>query len=207
MRHELIKYGLLTIGAIIQGVAMALFLFPHEIPSGGAAGLAILINYWLHLPLGGALWLANFTLLTLAIYWFGYKWTVRTMYSVTVTSYTVYMIELYVYLPHVHLLFDLICGGLIFGIGVGILIRFGASSGGMVIPALIISSIKKYPPGKVMFWLNMAIFIITASVIEWNIVFYAIFCQWFSTQVIDFVYRLNFRYLLNLLRIVSLFSL
>lgn len=200
MSKELVRYFLLTIGAIIQGVSMALFLFPHDVPSGGAAGIAILLNYWVHIPLGGALWLANFTLLTLAIYWFGYRWTVRTMYSVTVTSYTVHVFDLYVHFPHIHLFIDLVLGGLIFGVGVGILIRFGASSGGMVIPSLIIASIKKYPPGKVMFWLNMTIFIITASVIEWKIVFYAIFCQWFSTQVIDVVYRLNIRYILNVLR-------
>ncbi len=201
MRMELYKYTLLTIGAIIQGVSMALFLFPHGIPSGGAAGIAILLNYWIDIPLGAALWLANFTLLSLAIYWFGYRWTLRTTYSVTVTSYTVHFLELYVHLPHINLLFDLILGGLVFGIGVGILIRFGASSGGMVIPSLIIASIKKVSPGKVMFWLNMTIFIITASIIEWKIVFYAIFCQWLSTQVIDFVYRLNLRYILNMLRV------
>lgn len=201
MRQEMIKYSLLTVGAMLQGVSMALFLFPHGIPSGGAAGIALLMNYWLHIPLGGSLWLANFVLLTLAIYWFGIRWTIRTMYSVTITSYTVHVIDLFVHFPHINLLFDLICGGLVFGIGVGILIRYGASSGGMVILSLIISSIKKIPPGKVMFWLNMTIFVITASVIEWKIVFYAIFCQWFSTQVIDIVYKLNIRYLLSLLRI------
>lgn len=200
MKYRLINYGLLTIGAIIQGVAMALFLFPHGIPSGGAAGIAILLNHWLFLPLGVALWFANFTLLTLAIYSFGYRWTLKTMYSVTITSYTIHTFEQLISHPHLPLVIALICGSLIFGVGVGILIRFGASSGGMVIPSLIIATRMQYSPGKVMFWLNMTIFIITASVIEWKIVFYAIFCQWFSTQVIDLVYRLNFRYLSNFIR-------
>mgnify|MGYP001201178077 CR=1 FL=1 len=201
MRQELLNGGLLTIGAMIQGVSMALFLFPHGIPSGGAAGVAILLNHWFRMPHGAALWLANFALLTLALYSFGYRWTLRTMYSVTVTSYTVHVFELYVYLPHVHLFFDLICGGLVFGIGVGILIRFGASSGGMVIPSLIIATRMRYPPGKVMFWLNMTIFIVASTVIDWKIAFYAIFCQWFSTQIIDAVYKFNFRRLFNLLRL------
>lgn len=200
MRKEMRNYLLLTIGAIIQGLSMGLFLFPHGVPSGGAAGIALLMNYWLLLPLGVSLWLTNFILLSFAIYWFGMMWTLRTMYSVTVTSFTVHLVDQYVHLPHQYLIIDLICGGLVFGIGVGILIRYGASSGGMVIPSLIIAAIKKIPPGKAMFWINMTIFIITATVIEWKIVFYAIFCQWFSTQIIDIVYKLNFRYLLSLLR-------
>lgn len=200
MRKEMRNYLLLTVGAIIQGLAMALFLFPRGVPSGGAAGIAILMNYWLYIPLGVSLWLTNFILLSFAIYWFGLFWTLRTMYSVTVTSFTVHLVDQYVRFPNEYLFLDLVCGGFIFGIGVGILIRYGASSGGMVIPSLVIAAVKNVPPGKVMFWINMTIFIITATVIEWKIVFYAIFCQWFSTQIIDIVYKLNFRYLINLIR-------
>lgn len=200
MKKEMIRYSCVTIGAIIQGASMALFLFPHGIPSGGAAGIAILLHHWLPLSLAVSLWLANFSLLTMAIYWFGFRWTIRTMFSVTVTSYTVSFFDLNVYMPHIHILADLLLGGLFFGIGVGILIRSGASSGGMVIPALFIASIRKTQPGKVMFWLNMTIFVITASVIEWKIAFYAIFCQWLSTLVIDYVYRFDTRSIANLLR-------
>src|SRR5690625_2229198 len=39
---------------------MGLFLFPQSIPSGGAGGLAILLNYYVHMPLGPTLWLVNF---------------------------------------------------------------------------------------------------------------------------------------------------
>lgn len=200
MKKEMRNYFLLTIGAIIQGLSMALFLFPHGVPSGGAAGIAILMNYWLYLPLGVSLWLTNFILLSFAIYWFGMLWTLRTMYSVTVTSFTVHIVDQYVYFSNELLWLDLIFGSFVFGVGVGILIRYGASSGGMVIPSLIISTLKNVPPGKVMFWINMTIFIVTATVIEWKIVFYAIFCQWFSTHVIDIVYKLNVRYLLSLIR-------
>lgn len=188
---EIERYAFLTIGAIIQGIAMSLFLFPHGIPSGGAAGIALLSNHWLNLSLGISLWIANFALLAAAIYWFGYAWTIRTMFSVSVTSFTVQFFETYMTIPHYNLLLDILFGGLFFGIGVGILIRNGASSGGMVILALIIASLKKSTPGKATFWINFTIFLITASVIEWKIVFYAIGCQWLSTKTIDIVYSLK----------------
>lgn len=193
MTHQLvfIRYSLLTIGAIIQGIGMAYFLFPHGIPSGGAAGIAIILNHWLPLSLGFSLWFANFSLLITAIYSFGMAWTIRTMFAVSVTALTVQLINTYLYIPHFNLLLDIILGALTFGIGVGILIRCGASSGGMVIPALVIASLRNYSPGKTMFWLNLTIFGITAAIIEWKIVFLAVICQYFSTRTIDFIYHLK----------------
>jgi uncharacterized membrane-anchored protein YitT (DUF2179 family) len=67
------------------------------------------------------------------------------------------------------------------------LIRLGASSGGMVIPALMIASYKNWSPGKVMMGINLFIFLLTSLVIDYKIVIYAIICQFFSTNIIDFI--------------------
>lgn len=187
IQHELEKWGLLTCGGILQGSAMAIFLFPHNIPSGGAAGLAVLINYWLPLPMGLSLWIVNFFLMAFAIHWFGYIWTFRTMFSVTVTSVTISLIQSYLHLPQIHLLVDILCGSLLFGIGVGILIKNGASSGGLVIPALALSKFRNIPPGKAMFWLNLSIFTLDATIIDAKIAGFAILCQWISTKIIDYI--------------------
>lgn len=177
---------------------MSLFLFPHSIPSGGAAGLAILLNHWFGLSLGFSLWLANIMFLLFALKYFGYTWTFRTILSVATTSTTVTFITAHVPHLHVHLLVDIAAGALFFGIGVGLLIRAGASSGGMVIPALMIASYKRWSPGKVMMGINLFIFLFTALVIDKRIVIYAIICQFFSTNIIDFIYQLKFQRLLIL---------
>jgi uncharacterized membrane-anchored protein YitT (DUF2179 family) len=87
---------------------------------------------------------------------------------------------------------DLLCGSVFFGIGVGILIRAGASSGGMVIPALMIATYKKWSPGKVMMGINLLIFLLTGLVIDYKIVIFAVICQFFSTNIIDFIFELKF---------------
>jgi len=170
---------------------MSLFLFPHSIPSGGAAGLALLMNHWFGLSLGFSLWLANIVFLLFALNYFGFTWTVRTIISVGTTSTTIIFLTSQISLPHVNLFLDMLGGSLFFGIGVGILIRVGASSGGMVIPALMIASYKKWSPGKVMMGINMVIFLLTALVIDYKIVVYAIICQFLSTNIIDFIYGLR----------------
>lgn len=193
MKKTIVTYIYLLFGAYIQGMSMSLFLFPHSIPSGGAAGIAILLNHWFDFSLGFSLWLANIVLLLFALNYFGFTWTFRTIISVAITSTTVSFLTSQVSLPHVHILLDILGGGIFFGIGVGILIRVGASSGGMVIPALMIASYKNWSPGKVMMGINFVIFLLTSLVIDYKIVVYAIICQFISTNIIDYIYAVQFQ--------------
>ncbi|RTR35997.1 YitT family protein [Robertmurraya yapensis] len=193
MKKTILIYFFLLMGAIVQGMAMSIFLFPHSIPSGGAAGLAILVNHWFQLPLGFSLWLANVVFLVFALKYFGYTWTFRTILAVATTSTTVSLFSIkYLIVPHVNIILDIVAGAILFGVGVGILIRAGASSGGMVIPALMIATYKNWSPGKVMMAINLCIFLLTSIVIDYKIVIYAIICQFISTNIIDFIYELKF---------------
>jgi len=187
----LLIYTYLLVGAIIQGMSMSLFLFPHSIPSGGGAGIAILLNHWFGISLGFSLWLANIFFLIFALNYFGFTWTVRTIIAVATTSTVVSILSADLSLPHINILFDIFTGSIFFGIGVGVLIRVGASSGGMAIPAVMIASYKKWSPGKVMMAINFCIFVLTSLVIDYKIVIYAIICQFISTNMIDIIYNLQ----------------
>lgn len=200
MNKLLLTYSCLLMGAFLQGMSMSIFLFPHSIPSGGAAGLALLMNHWFDLPLGLSLWLANIVFLIFALQYFGYTWTLRTILSVATTSITVSIFTSQNPFPHGHIVLDIIGGSILFGIGVGILIRAGASSGGMVIPALMIASYKNWSPGKVMMGINFFIFLLTSLVIDYKIVIYAIVCQFLSTNIIDFIYDFKI-YKVNILHV------
>ena len=193
MNKLVLTYSCLLIGAFFQGLSMSLFLFPHSIPSGGGAGLALLMNHWFGLPLGFSLWLANAVFLFFGLNYFGFRWTFRTILAVAITSITVSFLIAHIPHVHVHILLDIAAGSIFFGIGVGILIRAGASSGGMVIPALMIATYKNWSPGKVMMGLNLFIFLLTSLVIDYKIVIFAVICQFFSTNIIDYIYQLRFQ--------------
>lgn len=185
------SYILVTIGAMIQGIAMTMFLFPHSIPSGGAGGLAVLLNYWFNIPLSLSLWLVNFSLLVVAVKWLGNASAIGTMYGITVTSLSIHFFHLDQYITNTNTWIDLVIGSLLLGLGVGILLRQGVSNGGMGVIALIIAKYRDIPPGKPLLLLNGSIFILTASIIDWIIIIQAIISQWISTRVVDVVYKLN----------------
>nr|WP_273844907.1 YitT family protein [Halalkalibacter alkalisediminis] len=191
MTNSIRTYILITCGGLIQGMGMSLFLFPHSIPSGGAGGLAVLLNYWVNIPLSFALWIVNFSLLVAAINWLGNASAIGTMYGITITSLSVHLFNFSLYRPYDSVWIDLLIGSILLGIGVGILLSQGVSNGGMGVLALIISKVKDISPGKPLFLLNGSIFIFTASIIAWPIVIQALLSQWISTRMVDLIFQLK----------------
>lgn len=189
---KIIYKGLiLGIAAIIQGVAMATFLFPHFIPTGGAASVAVLFNYTAGTPFDITLWVLNAGLLFAAIKWLGKGTAIWTLYCVTVTAITIRLITPFITNPFSNVIVDLVVGSIIFGVGIGILFRMGASSGGMDILALIISKLKGFSPGKTLFAINGTILLTTGIVVDWKIIIYAIVGQFISTRILDLVCKLQ----------------
>jgi uncharacterized membrane-anchored protein YitT (DUF2179 family) len=173
---------------------MTFFLFPHFIPSGGAASLAVLLNYLLDTPYSMTLWVLNASLLLAAAKWLGKSSVFWTLFCVSITSITIDSLTPLVSEPLNPVLLDLLLGAVVFGIGVGILFRMGASSGGMDILALIISKARGCAPGRTLFYINGSLLLITGIVVDWKVIIYAISCQMIGTRIIDFIYKMEFNF-------------
>ncbi|MGE6752937.1 YitT family protein [Rossellomorea sp. NPDC071047] len=191
------KGTILGIAASIQGLAMAIFLFPHFIPSGGAASVSVLLNYLLHVPFAITLWALNASLLLAAVKWLGKENALWTMYCVTVTSFVVNFLNSHLIGTVSFILVDLLIGSILFGIGIGILFRMGASSGGMDILALIISKLKGYTPGKTLFFINGSVLLLTGIVVDLKIILFALACQFIGTRILDIICQVEFKRSLN----------
>ncbi|WP_335524882.1 YitT family protein [Cytobacillus firmus] len=182
---------ILGIAAGIQGIAMTFFLFPHFIPSGGAASLAVLFNYLLDTPYSVTLWVLNAGLLLAAAKWLGKSSVFWTLFCVSVTSVTIDFLTPYITEPLNPVFLDLLLGAAVFGVGVGILFRMGASSGGMDILALIISKARGSAPGRTLFYINGSLLLLTGVVVDWKVIVYAVICQMIGTRMIDLIYKLE----------------
>lgn len=192
--NHLLKSVILFIASGIQGTAMAVFLFPHFIPSGGAAGVSVLLNYLLHVPFSITLWVLNAGLLIAAVKWLGKSNALWTLYCVTVTSITVNLISPHMKAPLSNVIPDMGIGAVLFGIGIGILFRMGASSGGMDILALIISKLRDSSPGRTLFFINGSLLLLTGIVVDLKVIVYALICQFIGTKILDIIYKLEFRH-------------
>lgn len=179
-------------GSLIQGFAMGVFLFPHSIPSGGGAGLAVLWNYWFHLPMSIGLWLSNISFLLFAVHYLGRVSAIGTIMVITVTSVSVNFFEVYVKTPFSNVWINLLAGSLFLGIGISVLFKERVTNGGIGFVALAIAKYKRINPGSALFWMNGGIFLITAIVIDWKIIVQALLCQWISTRIVKWLYAPSF---------------
>ncbi|MBM7602283.1 uncharacterized membrane-anchored protein YitT (DUF2179 family) [Metabacillus crassostreae] len=183
------KALILGLAAVIQGLAMTFFLFPHFIPSGGAASISVLFNYLFEIPFALTLFILNASFLLAAVKWLGKESALWTMFCVTVTSATINTLTPYILAPISNVFLDLVLGAVIFGLGLGILFKMGASSGGMDILALILAKMTGLAPGRILFVVNGTLLLSTGFIVDVNIIIYAVICQFIATRILDIVYK------------------
>ena len=131
-------------GNTLYALAVVTFLLPSGIITGGTTGLALMAEHWLHIPIPAFVFAFNLTMFLLGALVLGRRFALTTIIS---TFYYPVILAFWQRFPVLsHLTGDtMLCtifGGLMIGAGIGIVIRVGASTGGMDIPPLILK--KKF---------------------------------------------------------------
>ena len=139
-KKQIINSITVVVGTFILAIAVETFIIPYRILSGGVAGIAVALHPILHIS---ATLIANSVLIILLI--IGSFILGKEFLKNTVLSCIAYPIFTSVLSGRVNVVVDPILaslyGGLIAGAGVGIVLKTGASTGGMDIPPLIINKL------------------------------------------------------------------
>lgn len=156
--------GLLT-GTLF--VALALLVYREAgLVTGGTPGLAFLLHYLLGLPLG---WL--FFLINLPFYVFGWKtlgigFTLKTFAAVAMVSLYLEWLPALIGFGHLNPWFGAVLAGLLTGGGILILIRHGASLGGVGIMAIYLQKQRGWRVGTVQMAIDGVILLLAFGMIE-----------------------------------------
>ena len=129
-------YGAITAGALIAALGLNLFLAPHNIVSGGASGVAIIVHRLTGFPIGILILFINIPLFIAGAIFLGSGFGLKSLYGTVMFSV---LIDATAFLPPLtqNLLMASCFGGVLFGIGFGIIFLSGASSGGTDILAAL----------------------------------------------------------------------
>ncbi|QIB70212.1 YitT family protein [Aminipila butyrica] len=140
--RPLISTFLIIIGAnMILAFSVACFIRPHGIIMGGATGLSLTLEHYLGLDLSMTLTILNLLLFLLGFLFLGKKFALTTILSTVL--YPLF-IHIFLAIPQLSslstdVLLSTILGGIFLGLGMGLILRMGASTGGMDIPPLILN--------------------------------------------------------------------
>lgn len=180
------RFVFITIGSIMMGVALELFLVPNDVIDGGIAGISIMLAELTPLPLGLYLFVVNVPFLILGYKQIGKTFAISTLYGIAVMSVTTAMLH------HVEAFTDekllaVLFGGLILGAGVGLVIRYGGSLDGVEIVSILISKKLRMPVGQIIMVFNVIVFIIAGFVFTWDSAMYSMFTYYIAIKLIDIV--------------------
>ena len=139
-KKQIVNSITVVVGTFILAIAVETFIIPYRILSGGVAGIAVALQPLLHVS---ATLIANSVLIILLI--IGSFILGKEFLKNTVLSCIAYPIFTSILNGRVNVVVDPILasfyGGLVAGAGIGIVLKTGASTGGMDIPPLIINKL------------------------------------------------------------------
>lgn len=188
---EKIKSGLLVFAGIsLVAIAISMFLVPNKIVNGGASGLATIIYYTIGIKPSISNAIINGVLLIFALICFGKKFVAKTLLSIV--GLTV-LIEVFSYFPPVtdNVLLAAIFGAALYGIGIGIVLSQGSTTGGTDIMGRLIQHMRPHwKIGKVL--LGVDLFVVFLSLITFKTteaVLYGIMALFISTNAIDWLMK------------------
>lgn len=178
------KYSLLFIGAVIAAVGLEIFLIPNQVIDGGIVGISIMLGYITDVPIGLFIFFLNVPFLTFGYKQIGKSFAVATFFSITVLSIMVSILHPIPGLTH-DLLLATVFGGLILGIGVGLIIRYGGSLDGTEIVAIILDKRTGFSVGEIVLFFNLFILSSAGLVFGWDRAMYSLLAYFIAYKMID----------------------
>lgn len=186
------KTFVVIIGAFLVAISMNLFLIPANVYSSGFAGVAQLLSKViteytpLKISMGYLLLILNIPVAILGWKKVGKSFTIYSFMSVLFSTLFLESIPI----KHVahDLLLNAVFGGVILAVGVGFTLKWGASTGGLDIVAMVLSRQKDKPVGNYMFVLNGIIILTAGYLYGWEKALYTLVTLYTSTRVIDAIH-------------------
>jgi uncharacterized membrane-anchored protein YitT (DUF2179 family) len=182
----IIRTIMVALGAFIMALGLELFLVPNNIMDGGIVGVSIITSHLLNLPLGIFIFILNLPFIFLGYKQIGKTFALSTGLGITVLSLTT--LFLHNLKPFTQdTLLATVFGGMILGIGVGIVIRYGGSLDGTEILAILFNRKTPFSVGEIIMFCNLLIFAVAGFVFTWEQAMYSILAYYIAYKMIDIV--------------------
>lgn len=169
----LMKFILITIGAVIYSMGIAVFLDPNSLAPGGVTGIAIILNRLTGFKTGTLVLLINLPILAFGWWKFGTKFILSTMYVTFSSSFFINSMNDYIINKNGVITHDLLLsgaiGGALMAIGIAIVFRQGATTGGTDIIIRALRQKYKHIKSGTIFIITDAIIVSASAIIFRNI--------------------------------------
>jgi uncharacterized membrane-anchored protein YitT (DUF2179 family) len=188
----LISYLFLLIGGFLVAFSLQVFLIPNQIIDGGIIGVSMMTSYLSGTNLGIVIFVLNLPFLIVGYRLIGKTFAINTLIAVSLLAIFTFVIQEYKDMFGLSVQMDetilaAIFGGVILGIGVGTIIRFGGALDGTEIIAIIATKKFGFSVGEIIMFFNVFILGSAGFVYSWNSAMYSLITYFVAFKTIDIV--------------------
>jgi len=189
-KHILRDMLYIFLGALVQALAMRLFLIPGLMVSGGISGAAQIINYFSGWPIGLMVFVGNLPLYLIGWrYLGGARFALRTVAAIL--FFSVLTDSLAFFLPTSGITGDLVLnclyGGLTLGVGLGLVYRGRGTSGGSDILGRILNHYKGMSISQAYLITDAAVVLASGFAFGWERALYGLIVIYVSGMAAELV--------------------
>lgn len=201
-------YSLITLGCVITAIAINIFMVPYKIAPGGVTGLATVIYHLTGemIPVGTIMLLLNIPLFIFGMKYVGGKFIVRTLFSTILLSVVIDVSEPFTNTFSAQLALEKltagpdyllysIFGGFFMGLGLGLVFKSSATTGGTDLAARILNHfMPELSMGKALLLIDSAVIVFAAVAFSsFLLALYSIVALYISSKIVDVILEgLNF---------------
>lgn len=159
------EYLLITLGLTLYALGWALFLTPNSMLGGGVTGFSALLQYATGglIPLSVTYFVMNILLLLIGTKVLGTGFGAKTIFAIIMTSIMLELTQRYIpteFTTYFATQGEIVCavlGGIMAGVGIGLSMSQGGSTGGTDIIALVWCKFRPASPGKIILIIDVII--------------------------------------------------
>lgn len=145
--EKLMQLLMVVAGNAIYALTVKLFILPANLISCGTTGIALVVNTLTGIPLSTFILVFNIAMLAVGWLVFGKKFAMTTIFSSLFYPIALEVLNRLLgdLLITQNILLNVLFGGMGLGLSLGLVIRGGASTGGMDIPPLVLKKLFRIP--------------------------------------------------------------
>ena len=180
------SYIQILLGALIGGAAYPLFLTPNRIAPGGITGIATILNFLLKWPVGTVSLVLNVPLFLIGYKTMGRIFAFRSLIATVLFSVFIDVLPLRPVINDPML--GALYGGVLLGVGLGLIMRGGATTGGSdMIARMVHKRFSFISTGAFLFAIDFAVVLAASALIGISEALYALISIFLSAKVMDVV--------------------
>ena len=175
---------MITLGILIDAIALELFLIPNSVLDGGLTGISLMIQYKTGWPLGLIVSVFNLPFIFLGMKQVGKRFALAYTYALAVFTLFTQLFHHVAPITENELL-SVAFGGFLLGAGVGLVLRGGACIDGTELVALMISRKSAASTGVVILVFNLIIFTVASFLFGVDRALLSLLTYYIASRIID----------------------